>query len=563
MIKHLKGLEINSIYDFDNAFSINELLCKFWEKIEEVVNISNDSIDILNWVKDQGVSDELLKLLSTWKDDGTLDTIINSTIFNELNTKIDTFQEEVNSDLQTKNTEIDNIVKDITELNTTVDTFQEEVNTDLQTKNTEIDNIVNDINELDTKVDTFKEEVNSELQAKKIELDNVVKGINRYSELHYINNFADESSVLFKCRNGETVLVDCGEDFSSDGIYNRLKALGVTKINHFIITHFHSDHVGGYNMVFDNFVVDNVYYKPITWNMAETEIRWKTKSLHDEFVAKVKQLRINYYSLTADTTIEINDTEKIKIMNTSPYPYSNKSASTPYDVYDYNYESLMCLYTNGNIKVFLQGDCPSQVAYKNYGDTIKNVDHLQITHHGNQDNIDLNWIYAIRAKTGYYSLLSSTNIVHYKTATYTKIYRYDFNTSTSGCIIITDGGIYPTVSMIENKFSDRFLDYNGKKVYINSSGDMVENGVIINNGRKYIIKDWYKQLPPSDGWYYDSNINQSYALNSDGSIKCNQWVTSDGYNYYVDDQGIYLAGGTYKIGATDVTFDSEGRANIS
>ena len=69
--------------------------------------------------------------------------------------------------------------------------------------------------------------------------------------------------------NGETVLIDCGETFSSGGVYNRLKALGVTKINHFIITHFHSDQVGSYETIFNNYIVDNVYYKPITWEMSQ------------------------------------------------------------------------------------------------------------------------------------------------------------------------------------------------------------------------------------------------------------------------------------------------------
>ena len=33
-------------------------------------------------------------------------------------------------------------------------------------------------------------------------------------------------------------------------------------------------------------------------------------------------------------------------------------------------------------------------------------------------------------------------------------------------------------------------------------------------------EDWYKQLPSSDGWCYAIE-SQAYALNSDGSIKCN------------------------------------------
>ena len=222
---------IKSVYDF-NDYTLNELLCKLAQKMDEVITQSNESFNYLDWLKGQGLSDTVINTLLAWKDDGTLDSIINGNVFNELNTKVDTFQEKVNNELETK----------------------------------------------------------------KLELDNIIKGLNRCSELHYINNFADESSVLFKCMNGETVLVDCGETFSSGGIYNRLKALGVTKINHFIITHFHSDHVGGYNMIFDNFVVDNVYYKPITWTLSAKEIGWNTKSLYDGFVARVKQLGIKDYS---------------------------------------------------------------------------------------------------------------------------------------------------------------------------------------------------------------------------------------------------------------------------
>ena len=487
---------INSVYDF-NDFTLNELICKLAQKMDEVITQSNESFTYLDWLKGQGLSDEVIGTLQAWKDDGTLDNIINGTIFNELNSKVDTFQEKVNNELETK----------------------------------------------------------------KLEIDNIINGLNRCSELHYINNFADESSVLFKCMNGETILIDCGETFSSGGIYNRLKALGVTKINHFIITHFHSDHVGGYNMIFDNFKVDNVYYKPITWTLSAKEIGWNTKSLYDGFVARIKQLGIKYYSLTEDTIIYINDNEKIKLMNTVAYPYSDKSSNTEYNVYDYNYESLMCLYTNGNTKVLLQSDCPSQVAYNNYGNTIKNVDHLQISHHGGNDVINSTWIDSIRAKTGFYSYMQSTNIEYYKASSFTKIYRYDYNSSTSGCILITDGGLYTTASMIENKLSDRFLDYLGKKVYIDGAGDMVENGIVNNGNKMYIIKNWYKQLPSSDGWCY-AIPEQAYALNSDGSIKCNQWVTTNGHNFYVNNQGIFIRNGIYKVGTTDVTFDSEGHANI-
>ena len=110
MINHLKGLEINSIYDFDNAFSINELLCKFWEKIEETINISNESIDILNWVKNTGLSNETKLILEEWHNNGTLTQIINIEKFNEMKKE---FTELVNQYKTNSSNELQNTINSI------------------------------------------------------------------------------------------------------------------------------------------------------------------------------------------------------------------------------------------------------------------------------------------------------------------------------------------------------------------------------------------------------------------------------------------------------------------
>ena len=96
MIEHLKGLEINSIYDFDNSFSINELLCKFWEKIEETINISNESIDILNWIKEQGLPQEVELLLTKLVEDGTLSTLINDVLLKDIDESIKNLRQKKN-----------------------------------------------------------------------------------------------------------------------------------------------------------------------------------------------------------------------------------------------------------------------------------------------------------------------------------------------------------------------------------------------------------------------------------------------------------------------------------
>ena len=92
---------INSVYKF-NDFTLNELICKLAQKMDEVIAQSNESFNYLDWLKGQGLSDEVIKKMLEWKEDGTLETLINETIFNGLNTKIDNLKVETNSHLNNK-----------------------------------------------------------------------------------------------------------------------------------------------------------------------------------------------------------------------------------------------------------------------------------------------------------------------------------------------------------------------------------------------------------------------------------------------------------------------------
>ena len=87
MIDKLPYGFINSVYGF-NDYTLNELICKIAQKMDEVITQANDSFNYLDWLKGQGLSDEVINTLLAWKEDGTLNTIINENIFNGLNNKI-------------------------------------------------------------------------------------------------------------------------------------------------------------------------------------------------------------------------------------------------------------------------------------------------------------------------------------------------------------------------------------------------------------------------------------------------------------------------------------------
>ena len=91
-IEQLQHNDLNcnifSVYDY-KGFTIQELLCEFFKKINECVDLSNESLNLLNWLKGQGLREEVVNLLIQWLQDGTLSNVINEALFNDLNKFID------------------------------------------------------------------------------------------------------------------------------------------------------------------------------------------------------------------------------------------------------------------------------------------------------------------------------------------------------------------------------------------------------------------------------------------------------------------------------------------
>ncbi len=90
-ISELKRSALNcnvfSVYDYD-CLSMQELLCKFFEKINQCVDISNKTIVLVDWLVNEGLEIEVAKKLDTWLKDGTLAEIINKEVFEKLNNRL-------------------------------------------------------------------------------------------------------------------------------------------------------------------------------------------------------------------------------------------------------------------------------------------------------------------------------------------------------------------------------------------------------------------------------------------------------------------------------------------
>lgn len=87
MIRRISEDVLRKVYDFSDMTN-EELRCKFFQKLQECIELCNNSSDILDWLKNEGLEKEVNELLTVWKEDGTLDKIINVDKFNNLKTEL-------------------------------------------------------------------------------------------------------------------------------------------------------------------------------------------------------------------------------------------------------------------------------------------------------------------------------------------------------------------------------------------------------------------------------------------------------------------------------------------
>ena len=93
---------LNRVYDLEDYTQL-EINSKLIQKMDEVIENCNNAFEFMDYIKEEGLTNEVINTLLAWKEDGSLENIINQNVFNELNSKVDTFQENVNKNYNQKN----------------------------------------------------------------------------------------------------------------------------------------------------------------------------------------------------------------------------------------------------------------------------------------------------------------------------------------------------------------------------------------------------------------------------------------------------------------------------
>jgi hypothetical protein len=89
-------------------------------------------------------------------------------------------------------------------------------------------------------------------------------------KVHFIN--VDQGdSILVQSPNGQNMLIDAGNDDKGDIVKEYLEEQGVKRIDVLVGTHPHDDHIGGLDLIIDNFDIGSIYMPKVDYSSSAYE----------------------------------------------------------------------------------------------------------------------------------------------------------------------------------------------------------------------------------------------------------------------------------------------------
>ena len=99
---------LDRVYDLEDYTQL-EINSKLIQKMDEVIENCNSAFEFIDWLKDQGVPDEVQNILYTWKEDGTLENL-------SFKKEIDKLRNEINNNITELAESIDEKINELKEL---------------------------------------------------------------------------------------------------------------------------------------------------------------------------------------------------------------------------------------------------------------------------------------------------------------------------------------------------------------------------------------------------------------------------------------------------------------
>lgn len=182
-------------------------------------------------------------------------------------------------------------------------------------------------------------------------------------QVHYIDVGQGDCSLVV-C-DGQTLLIDAGENGHETEVINYLRLLGIDKLDYIIATHPHSDHIGGLPEVIEEFGMDNIIMPRLTKEQTPT-----TKT-YTRMLEEIKASGAKVISAKVGSTYTLGEAS-FEILG----PVSDSAE-------DLNSMSVVAKVTHGENSFLFTGDAESDEEREIIGAGVDlDADVLKMGHHG-------------------------------------------------------------------------------------------------------------------------------------------------------------------------------------
>ncbi|MDR3566050.1 MAG: ComEC/Rec2 family competence protein [Negativicutes bacterium] len=178
----------------------------------------------------------------------------------------------------------------------------------------------------------------------------------------------------------QVTLIDTGDVATRDRLVSFLKKQGITVVDNLIITHPHSDHLGGAAAVLEQFAVKHIYDSGQT----------TTSALYRNYLSLIQKKNIPFTVLAAGSRLDIGGGAVLSIFGPES-PFITGSDS------DLNNNSVVAKLTYGSFAMLLPGDAELEAEgrlLKRFGGELKSQV-LKSGHHGSHTSSSLPFLKAV------------------------------------------------------------------------------------------------------------------------------------------------------------------------
>lgn len=214
----------------------------------------------------------------------------------------------------------------------------------------------------------------------------------------YFINVGQGDAIYLELPNGSNALIDGGP--SSKPLLDFLKAKNVSKIDHVVFTHPHSDHYIGLIKVFEHFQVNNFY---------DTRID-NTDAGGDDTLRKMAKMEPNSRTIYPEPGDQLNWDRNVtvKVLNSCTAPSSSKNNKELN-----NCSIVIRVFYNGH-GILLMGDAESEIenAMMRIFKSGLQSTYLKVGHHGSRYSTGDKFLERVQPRVAILSVGQDNNFGH-------------------------------------------------------------------------------------------------------------------------------------------------------